>query len=368
MKDFNSIIIRYGEIALKGKNRGMFERKLIKHIKGLLEKNNINDSQVILKRGRIYIENIQKMVPLEIIFGIHSYSPALKITKDYEVLKTKIAELTKAVREAVNFRVSCQRIDKSFFKTSVEIEREIGEILFESTKIPVSLKNPDLNVQIEVGEEGIYIFFEKFKGPRGLPYGTAGKLVSLISSGIDSPVATYMLMKRGVEPILLHIGIGDYEYQKVINIKKRLEVFSAGHPIKMILILREELFKGNFDKLYNNSQFNPYICLFCKHLMYRKANEVAKEEQALGIITGDNLAQVASQTLKNLYAYKQGFKYPVYSPLIAFEKEDIVKIAREIGTYDLSIKVSKDGCIPPKRPKTAVSLDQFLKVLKESGL
>jgi thiamine biosynthesis protein ThiI len=363
MIDSNSIIIRYGEISLKGKNRIVFEKKLAADIKRHLKSKGIKEAKVILKRGRIYVENLQEDVALDKIFGIYSYSPALKIVKDYRVLEENIKKLIVTVEEAQSFRVSCQRIDKGFFKTSVEIEREMGEVLFMATKTAVKLKSPDLEVQIEIGEDGIYIFFTKVKCAGGLPYGTAGKLISLISAGIDSPVATWMMMKRGVEPVLLHFKIGEEEVQKVIRLKEKLEEYASGNPIELIIISRADLFGGKFSKLYNTDLINPYICILCKYMMHKKANQLCDENGALGIITGDNLAQVASQTLKNIFAYKTGSKYPGYSPLIAYEKEDTIKIARRIGTYDISISSCSDSCIPPKKPKTGVSYNRFQQIL-----
>jgi thiamine biosynthesis protein ThiI len=364
---YNSIIIRYGEISLKGKNRRTFEERLRADIKNFLESHDIGYSKVILKMGRIYIKGIAALPPLEKIFGIYSYSPALEIEKDYDVLKKQVVDFFPLFDDAGSFRVTCQRIDKKFPYDSMEIERSIGGIIFEKTKTPVNLREPGLNFQVEIGEDSIYIFTRKIKGFSGLPYGSAGKLVSLISAGIDSPVATFLMMKRGVEPILLHFKISESDGQKVKVLKKKLEEYSSGRKIKLYEISRDDIFKGEFDKLYDNRKFHPYICILCKYLMHKKAAEVAAAEKALGLLTGDNLAQVASQTLKNLYAYNTVSGLPVYSPLISFEKEETIRIAREIGTYDISITKST-GCTPPKNPKTGVKIERFQKILAETGL
>lgn len=364
---YNSIIVRYGEISLKGKNRRTFEERLRVDIKSFLEKRNIDFSKIVLRMGRIYIKGIGTLPPLEKVFGIHSYSPALEIEKDYDVLKKKVSDFFPLFDGIGSFRVTCQRIDKKFPYDSMAVERQVGEIIFETLKTPVNLKEPELNFQVEIGEDSIYIFIDKIKGFSGLPYGSAGKLVSLISAGIDSPVATFLMMKRGVEPILVHFKISESDAQKVKRLKKKLEEYSSGREIKLYEISRDDIFKGEFDKLYNNRKFHSYICVLCKYLMHRKAAEIAKEEKALGLLTGDNLAQVASQTLKNLYAYHTISGLPVYSPLISFEKEETMRIAREIGTYDISITKST-GCTPPKNPKTGVKFENFQKILAESGL
>ncbi|MCK4766396.1 MAG: tRNA 4-thiouridine(8) synthase ThiI, partial [Candidatus Aminicenantes bacterium] len=364
--NYNAIIIRYGEISLKGKNRRMFENKLKTDIKNFLKNQNIDFTEVSLKMGRIYIKGIHTLPPLEKIFGIHSYSPALEIEKDYALLEKKTVEFFPLFKDKESFRVTCQRIDKTFPRTSVDVERSIGEIIFENTETAVNLTNPEINFQVEIGEDSIYIFTEKIKGFSGLPFGSAGKLVSLISAGIDSPVATFLMMKRGVEPILLHFRITESDAAKVKKLQEKLEEYSSGREIKLYEIERDEIFKGQFDRLYNNRKFHPYICILCKYLMHKKAAEIAAKEKAYGLITGDNLAQVASQTLKNLYAYHTVSGLPVYSPLISFEKQETMRIAREIGTYDISISKSY-GCTPPKNPKTGVKIENFQKILAAAG-
>jgi len=364
---FNSIIVRYGEISLKGKNRKTFELKLKSDIQRFLENQKITFSQVVVKRGRIYVRGINTLPGLEKVFGIHSYSPALEIEKSMDVLKNEALGFVSKVADAKSFRVSCQRVDKRFPIKSIDVERIIGEILHKETKTRVDLTAPELAVQIEIGEDGIFLFGEKIRGYSGMPFGSAGKLVSLISAGIDSPVATFLMMKRGVEPILLHFKITEEDTKKVLKLKEKLEEYAAGGELKLIIIPRDDIFKGKFSQLYNNNRYNPYICIMCKYLMHKKAGEIAKQENALGIITGDNLAQVASQTLKNLFAYRMVSELPVYSPLISFEKEQTVEIARKIGTFDLSILKAK-GCTPPKNPKTGVAPALFYKLLEETGL
>ena len=364
---FNSIIIRYGEISLKGKNRKTFELKLKTDIERFLESQKFEFSQVAVKRGRIYIRDINTLPDLKKVFGIYSYSPALEIEKSMEALEKEVLRFVPMVTDAKSFRVSCQRVDKKFPIKSVDVERDIGDILHKKSKTPVDLKTPGLEFQIEIGEDGMYLFAEKIRGYGGLPYGSAGKLVSLISAGIDSPVATFLMMKRGVEPILLHFKITEEDSQKVLALKEKLEENTAGGEIKLYTIPRDDIFKGKFSRLYNNKRYHPYICIICKYLMHKKAGEIAKQEDALGVLTGDNLAQVASQTLKNLSAYRMVSGLPVYSPLISFEKEQTIKIAREIGTYDLSIIKAK-GCTPPKNPKTGVSTGIFNRILEEIGL
>ncbi|MCP4149549.1 MAG: tRNA 4-thiouridine(8) synthase ThiI [bacterium] len=364
---FNSIIVRYGEISLKGKNRRSFELKLKSDIQGFLKKKEISFSKVALKRGRLYVRGVDSIPQLEKVFGVFSYSPALEIEKSMENLESHVLSFVPMVAAAKSFRVSCQRIDKSFPHKSTDIERKMGEVFYNNCDTPVNLVEPDLEFQIEIGEDSMYLFAEKIPAYGGMPYGSAGKLVSLISAGIDSPVATFLMMKRGVEPILLHFKITEEDCAKVYQLKEKLEEYSAGRKIKLHVISRDDIFDGKFSGLYNNQKYHSFICIMCKYLMHKKAGEIVAQEKAFGILTGDNLAQVASQTLKNLFAYHVISQVPVYSPLISFEKQDTIKIAKKIGTYELSILKAK-GCTPPKNPKTGVNKKTFDRIIEEAGL
>jgi thiamine biosynthesis protein ThiI len=363
----NSIIVRYGEISLKGKNRIRFERLLMANLEAYLNRQNIEYRRVVLKKGRIFIRGIDRLPRLENVLGVHSYSPALEIEKSMETLKESVLQIVPRIRGAKSFRVSCQRTDKRFKINSLEIERVIGEILLQQSQTPVNLNNPGIHCYIEVGEDHIYLFTRKIRGYGGFPYGVSGRLVSLISGGIDSPVATFLMMKRGVEPVLVHFKVSQSELDKVLKLKEKLESFSSGKEIELHIVDRDDLFQGKFQRFYDDSRFHSYMCILCKFLMHRKAGEIAREEKAWGLITGDNLAQVASQTLKNLFSYQTTSGLPVYSPLIGFEKQDTIDLARKIGTYDISVLKSA-GCTPPMTPKTGVSKRIFQNVLKESGL
>ena len=361
-----AVIVRYGEISLKGRNRGQFELGLKKDLAWFLKKNGHVFSDITVQRGRIYIHGIADLPDLKKVLGVYSFSPALEIARDYDVLKKAIAAFLPAIKASPHFRVSCQRLDKHFAPDSMAVEKEIGAMIAEQTGTAVRLKDPAFELHIEIGQRHMYLFHEKISAFGGFPVGSAGKLVALISGGIDSPVATFLMMKRGVLPVLLHFRVSEAEAAKVSRLRDRLEEFSAGRKIKLIVIPRAELFLGKFSGLYGG-RYEPYVCVLCKYLMHKKAAQVVREEGACGIITGDNLAQVASQTLKNLMAQRRGSDCPVYSPLIAYEKIETMALARQIGTYDLSIQ-SVPGCTPPRNPKTGVKLERLLKVLEETGL
>jgi tRNA uracil 4-sulfurtransferase len=362
----DAVIVRYGEISLKGKNRGHFESLLIRDIRGFLRRSGIGFASIDAPRGRIYIHGVEKTPELEKVFGVYSFSPARELPHDIEALKSALRDLAPELRAHSSFRVSCQRVDKTFPATSIQVEQEMGELLYEATRVPVNLRQPDINVEIEIGPKAIYLFYRRIPGWGGFPYGSAGKLASLLSSGLDSPVATFLMMKRGVEPVLVHFQVSKEDAAKVMRIKEKLEEFSAGNPIRLHIEPRDALFQGRFEEL-KRTRFAPYLCVICKCLMHRRASEIARREGALGLISGDNLAQVASQTLQNMYAQRSLGDLPVYSPLIAFEKTETMALARRIGIYDLSI-VPAPGCVPPDNPKTAVSLERLKQVLSDSGL
>jgi thiamine biosynthesis protein ThiI len=361
-----AVIVRFGEISLKGRNRGKFEQKLRSDLAWFLQRHGHAYSEIALERGRIYIRGSEGTPDLKMVLGVHSYSPALEIPRDYELLKRETARFFPQIRRSRDFRVSCQRIAKDFSPDSMGIEREIGALIEENTGTPVRLKDPAFELHVEIGHRHLYVFSEKIRGFGGFPVDSAGRLVSLISGGIDSPVATFLMMKRGVLPVLLHFSVSAGETAKVRRLRDRLAEFAAGQEIKLIVIPREELFQGKLPGLFG-SRYEPYICVICKYLMHQKASEVARQEGALGVITGDNLAQVASQTLKNLYASRRSAAFPVYSPLIAWEKSETMALARQIGTYEFSI-AEAEGCTPPRNPKTGVEFQRLLKVLEETGL
>jgi thiamine biosynthesis protein ThiI len=361
-----AIIVRYGEISLKGRNRSLFEQKLRSDLVWFMKKHGHAFSGIEVERGRIYIRDTRDLPDLKMVLGVYSYSPSREIPRDYDQLKKEVRSFFPEIRGCKDFRVSCQRIAKDFTPDSMGIEREIGTLIEEGTGTPVKLKNPAYELHIEIGHRHIYLFSEKIRGFGGFPVQSSGKLVSLISGGIDSPVATFLMMKRGVLPLLLHFAVSESETAKVERLRDRLQEFAAGQKIELIVIPREDLFLGKFAGLYG-TRHEPYVCVICKYLMHKKASEVAEREGALGVITGDNLAQVASQTLKNLYASRSAAQFPVYSPLIAYEKTETMALARQIGTYEISI-AEAEGCTPPRDPKTGVDPARLLKVLKETGL
>ncbi len=347
------LYVTFSEISLKGKNRLVFENQLRKNIREALKELDI-DVDIRKKYGVFIIKGYnvedEKLIKsrLSKVFGI-SYIYNLKlIERDL----SKIVEEIKNLRlEKVNLKV--KRIDKKFPILSPEIKRSI---LKEANLEDVS-ERP--RVVLKIDTDYVYLLFDPIEGPGGLPAGSLGKVVCLLSSGIDSPVAAWMMMKRGCSVILLHLNSYEDELEKVKKNYEVLRSYGSSH-VTLKVIKKEELFGDTCQKLKGMER--RYSCLLFKNFLYEVASKIADEEGALAIANGDSLGQVASQTLENIYVTRYGIKYPILSPLIGLNKEEIMEIARKVGTYEISIL--KDTLPPyiPKRPITRAKLDKFLKI------
>ena len=343
------IIARYGEIGLKSpKIRSRFERKLVKNIKATFE------CEVDRNQGRIYIfpqnfdEGIEK---LNRVFGVVSYSPATSTKTTFEDIDETLGKYTEELiaenilDENTKFAIKCRRVGKHDF-TSQEMAAHCGGVVRDKILAPVDLTNPDLTIFVEVREGDTYIFHEKIKGPGGLPLGTQGKVVVLLSSGIDSPVAAYLMMKRGCEVIALHCNNDPFSGPKVTEnfnlLVDQLNIYAKGTPIK-----------------------RKMTCVLCKSGMYRIAEKLALKLGADAIVDGSSVGQVASQTLSNILATRYGVDVPILSPLIGLDKEEITAIAKDIGTFEIS-KIDDGGCSAvPKYPETRADLERVKKACED---
>ena len=352
------IIARYGEIGLKSpKIRSRFERKLVKNIKATFE------CDVDRNQGRIYIrpedfdEGVEK---LNRVFGVVSYSPATSTVTAFEDIDRT---LTEYVEELINenlidsqttFAVKCRRVGKHDF-TSQEMAAHCGGVVRKTILAPVDLTNPDLTIYIEIRENKTFIYHEKIKGPGGLPLGTQGKVVVLLSSGIDSPVAAYLMMKRGCEVIALHCNNDPFSGPKVTEnfnlLVDELNRYASGNPIK-----RRVVDYGEYLTLAKNKAPERMTCVLCKSGMYKIAEKLALKLGADAIVDGSSVGQVASQTLSNILATRYGVEMPILSPLIGLDKEEITAIAKDIGTFKIS-EIDDGGCSAvPRYPETHADL------------
>lgn len=353
------ILVRYGEIAIKRGKRREFERRLVENILATLERKGIK-AKARLIRGRILIDAPDEAA--EIIAkvpGVVSVSPAREM--NYEEVPDYLREALKGLNPK-SFKVETQRLDKAFLKTSIEVNREIGAFIVKEFGWKVDLENPELTIGLEIIKGKAYVFFEKIKGVGGLPVGTQGKVVVLLSGGIDSPVAAFLMMKRGAEIIAVHFDQGQ-NARKVVE--KTVEILNDYSPRDIELIIENhfEVLKPYVVTL-NRINMREWTCVLCKVAMLRRAAEIAREEGALGIVTGDSLGQVASQTLANLYFETMSVRFPVHRPLLGMDKEEIVKIAREIGTYQAFLEYPYCDCpFRPERVVTQGTYEEFLKIL-----
>ena len=363
------IIVRYGEIGIKSpKVRGKFERKLIENIKTVI------DGDVKLKQGRIFIypQDLGESVEyLQRIPGIVSYSPASVTKTDHDSIKELIElYINELVDKGVfssedSFAIRCRRVGEHDF-TSQEMAAYCGSVVYGITESKVDLSNPDFELFVEVRGDKTYIFNQKIQGLGGLPLGTQGKVISLISSGIDSPVATFLMMKRGCSVTLLNFNTYPYSSgsnDKILKIYQKLKEYSAGAKLTLYQVDYGDYLHKCIDEAPDRM-----TCVLCKSGMYQIAERLAKDENALAIVDGSSLGQVASQTLPNILATRYSTLMPVLSPLIGLDKVEIENIAKKIGTYDISILPDSGCSAVPRHPETHAELSQVLEALDNIGV
>ncbi|WP_213975181.1 tRNA uracil 4-sulfurtransferase ThiI [Tepidanaerobacter acetatoxydans] len=362
-------LISFGEIALKGGNRPFFERILMQRIKHALRP---YDESVRLQKthGRIYCftkaPREKVMNALKKVFGIVYISPVLSCENDLEQIKRAALEVVKGQKfEGKTFKVETRRPNKSFPLKSPEVSREVGAyILSNLGNLKVDVHNPQIRVDIEIREKA-FVYCERVPGPGGLPLGCNGKAVLLLSGGIDSPVAAYMLMKRGVEiePVYFHSFpfTSDRAKEKVIELCKVLAGYSGQmrlHVVNFTEVLKQ-ISKDTPDE---------FLTIIMRRMMIRIAQEIAENVGAKALVTGESLGQVASQTMEALVATNEVATMPIFRPLIGCDKIEIMDIAKKIGTYDISIEPYADCCtvFVPQHPKTRPNLLSVQKA--ESGV
>jgi thiamine biosynthesis protein ThiI len=361
------LLIRYGEIHLKGLNRPFFERKLLQRINGAIAGSGAFSRY---EQGRIYVRGLKEqdyegaLAKLEKVFGIHSISPALSVEKDFETIvhaakALLTAELEK--REKASFKVFARRGDKRFPLDSQQICRELGHRLLQEfpEALSVDVHAPEINVCVEV-RDSAYVYVEEIMCAGGMPTGTAGRAALLISGGIDSPVAGYLMAKRGLELSAVHFYSYPYTSErardKVIALTKLLAAYSG--EVRLHLVPFTEIQLAIYDKCPPKE-----TTVIMRRLMMKIAETLAKKDGALALVTGEALGQVASQTLESLCVTNDAVDMPVFRPLIGFDKEEIVTIAKKINTFATSILPYEDCCtvFVPEHPVTKPSVESIRK-------
>jgi thiamine biosynthesis protein ThiI len=354
----NLYLISFGEIALKGENRPFFERILIQRIKQALR--SFENVRVQKTHGRIYcfVDGSREEVidHLKKVFGIVAISPAYPCELDMDSIKAAALSVMKETDyKGKTFKVETRRPNKSFPLKSPDVSREVGAHLLTNLEgLKVDVHHPDIEVEVEIRERG-FVYCERIPGPGGLPLGCNGRAVLLLSGGIDSPVAGYMMMKRGVEiePVYFHSFpfTSDRAREKVIDLCKVLAEYSGRmrlHVVNFTDVLKALGEKGP-DEL---------LTILMRRMMVRISQEIAVRVGAKALITGESVGQVASQTMEALIATNEVAKMPVFRPVIGFDKVEIMDLAKKIGTYDISIEPYADCCtvFVPEHPKTRPEL------------
>jgi thiamine biosynthesis protein ThiI len=354
------IICHYHEIGLKGKNRKFFEERLVDNIKRALPK----DSFDFVKRisGRIIVKlsenglKKQKEIreSLKNVFGIAYFSFAFTSKQDIRAIKEKALEILEKKRFK-SFKIETQRSEKGFYLTSPKVNEKVGDFIVKKLKKKVKLKNPGATVFIEIVQKYAFLYSLKIRGRGGLPLGSGGKAVALISGGIDSPVAAFLSMKRGVMVIFVHFHAHPYTDKASIEKVKRIIELLNKFQFKSILYLIP--FAGIQKEILLNTPAKLRVILY-RRFMLKIARDIAIKERASALITGESIGQVASQTLENMKAVEAAVDIPILRPLISDDKEEIIKKAKNIGTFDVSILPYQDCCVRflPSRPETRADL------------
>ena len=357
------IIIRFGEIYLKGKNRGHFEKMLENNIKASISSLDVKFLKI---SGRYLIKDFDEYLTDEIISklskvsGIHSISVCDIVKSNFEDIKNKAVEVS--MDRTGTFKVETNRADKKFPMLSTEISSKIGGAILRANKnLKVDVHSPDVTINVDIRESGeTFIFTDVIKMMGGMPSGTAGKGLLMISGGIDSPVAGYMIAKRGMKLEALHFHsypyTSDMAREKVLTLAKKVAEYTAGMKVNIVSLtqIQEEIHKNCSEE---------YMITIMRRFMFKIAEIIAKNNELQAIITGESLGQVASQTIESITSSNSVITMPVLRPLIAFDKLDIINIAEAIDTYETSIQPYEDCCTVflPKHPIIKPSLKNVLK-------
>ncbi len=360
----HNILVRYGELTLKGKNRNVFERQLLKNIKSQLKQYKLS---IHKDRNRIYIENVEDQILdevrsyLRIIPGIHSFAVATVCANDMETIKRVALDVFD--RNHPQFKVSVKRIWKGYDLLSNDIERQVGaHILINNDGLEgmhVKIKNPEQEVKIEIHQEAAYVFARHEQAMGGLPIGTAGRAIVLLSGGIDSPVAAIEAMKRGLRVDCFHFSSPPYTnekaFEKVKDLTKQLQRFDKS--IKLY-----DFHVADLQIALNRSCKDSLQVILLRRMMMRICDQHLDQLGAGAIVTGENLAQVASQTLTNMDIVNKTTERLILRPLLTYDKQGIIELAKKYETYDISIRPFDDCCVLflPKSPATNAKLSIVL--------
>ena len=361
---YKAFLIKYGEIGVKGKNRYLFEDALVRQIRYALKKTD-GEFEVTKENGRIYATAVsdfdfdEAVEALKTVFGIIGICPVVQIEDNGfdDLADTVIKYFDSAYPDKhFSFKVNARRARKNYPMDSMEINMEMGGRLLDAfPELSVDVHNPDVLLQIEIRNK-INIYSTEIPGPGGMPVGTAGKAMLLLSGGIDSPVAGYMVAKRGVELEATYFHAPPYTSerakQKVIDLAKLVAKYSG--PITLNVVNFTDIQLAIYEKCPHDE-----LTIIMRRYMMRIAEELGKESGCLGLVTGESIGQVASQTMHSLYCTNEVCTMPVFRPVIGFGKQEIIDLSEKIGTYETSIQPFEDCCtiFVAKHPVTKPNLN-----------
>ena len=360
-------LCHYSEVGLKKGNRTYFERILETNMRHSLQRAFPNEKFSVKKELKRFLISFDRDVPvekvkaaLESVFGLENFSPVLSVPLQIDQIEEAALQLMKS-RPERTFAVRAKRSDKSFSMNSQEINVRIGAKIVEETGKQVDLTNPEITCHIELMRDAALVFVDRFKGPGGLPVSSSGKVLVLLSGGFDSAVAAYFALKRGAKCTFIHFHSYPYtnkfSQEKVIDLAKILNRYQFKSRLFMVPFAETQ------EEIVLNSPEKFRVILY-RRFMMRIAERLAQKEGLKAIVTGESLGQVASQTLENMAAIEQVTTMPILRPLIGLDKNEIIAIARKIGTYETSAKPHDDACtrFMPKHPETRARLPQILEV------
>ena len=372
---YSEIMVRYGELSTKGKNRMRFINKLKHNMKHVLSI--YPDVRVVADRDRAHIylngtDYVSVAESLKQIFGIQGFSPSYKVEKNLETIKKAVQDVMKDVyHEGLTFKITSKRSDHNFEMDSRELNQYLGSAVSEVLPdIQAQMKGPDVNLKVEIREEAAYLSYENIKGAGGLPVGTAGRGMLMLSGGIDSPVAGYLALKRGVDIEAVHFASPPYTspgaLKKAQDLTRKLTKF--GGNIDFIEVPFTEIQEEIKEKAPE-----AYLMTLTRRFMMRITDLIREERNGLVIINGESLGQVASQTLESMRAINAVTATPIIRPVVTMDKLEIIDIAQKIDTFDISIQPFEDCCtiFAPDRPKTnpkIKNVEQYEKRMDVEGL
>ena len=363
-----SIIVHYSELALKGKNRPWFIGRLVRNIHAALAGLSVREVRTPMGRIEILLPDESNITEarerLSRVFGIANYSLAHRVPLDFEGMANAIVALLPPRDAVKSFRVLVRRSDKQFATPSTELARELGSRVWHAREWKVDLDHAELVITVEIVKGIAYCLMTKEPGQGGLPTGTGGRLVALLSGGIDSPVAAHRMMRRGCDVTLVHFHSAPYlstaSQEKVRRLTQVLTRYQLRSRLYMVAF-------GDLQRQVTMSVAGDMRVVVYRRLMLKIADRLGRKHRARGLVTGDVIGQVASQTLDNLAMIDEAVPLPVYRPLIGSDKEEIVAQAQRLGTYGISILPDQDTCtlFTPRHPETHARRFQIAEAEKD---